>query len=107
MAKKDIKKGRIGTVAKAAAQPKWNFPLEKNDLIWICVGIGVIIVGYLLMMTGVTEEPATVDGKWNNPLAVVVAPIMLVVGYCVIVPMAILKVFRKKTANTDVTSSAE
>ena len=44
MAKKDIKKGRIGTVAKAAAQPKWNFPLEKNDLIWILLALALSLL---------------------------------------------------------------
>ncbi len=84
------------TTRASSAKVEWRFPLENNDLIFIAVGIGVILLGYLLMLTGVTEEPALPDGKWNNPLAIVVSPILLVLGYCVIIPLAILKVFRKK-----------
>jgi NADH:ubiquinone oxidoreductase subunit 6 (subunit J) len=59
----------------------------------------VILVGYALMTTGITEDPATVSGKWNNPLAVIVAPILLILGYCVIIPYSIIKIFRKKEVN--------
>ena len=48
------------------------------------------------MATGVTEEPALPDGKWNNPFAVVVAPLLLVIGYCVIIPLGLIKFFSKK-----------
>lgn len=74
---------------------KWKFPLEKQNLIIIGVGLVVIILGYILMATGVTEEPALPEGKWNNPLAVTVAPILLVIGYCVIIPYGIIKRFNK------------
>lgn len=85
------------TIGKAGAVQKstWEFPLEKKDMIFLLVGIGVIVLGYLLMTTGITEDPAVIDGKWNNPLAVTVAPMLLVIGYCVIIPMAILKFFSK------------
>jgi hypothetical protein len=53
------------------------------------------------MMTGVTDQPAVLDGKWNNPLAVTVAPIVLVIGYCVIIPFGILKKFKDKEANAE------
>lgn len=96
---KNNQASRIGTSQKKASVT-WRFPLERNDLIFVAVGIGVILLGYLLMFTGVTEEPAVVDGTWNNPLAVVVSPILLVIGYCVIIPLAILKMFRPKKLNS-------
>ncbi|MEJ5245719.1 MAG: DUF3098 domain-containing protein [Bacteroidota bacterium] len=75
---------------------KWEFPLEKKDLIVISVGIAIVLLGYLLMATGITEEPAIPDGKWNNPLATVVAPFLLVIGYCVVIPLGLIKFFSKK-----------
>ena len=48
------------------------------------------------MATGISDQPALADGKWNNPLAVSVAPVLLVIGYCVIIPYALLKFFGKK-----------
>ncbi len=89
------KKKNIRTNVQAKAV-KWEFPLEKKDLIVIGVGIAVVLLGYLLMATGVTEEPALPNGKWNNPFAVVVAPLLLVIGYCVIIPLGLIKFFSKK-----------
>jgi len=64
----------------------------------IIIGIGflTIILGYGLMATGITNEPALVNGTWNNFFAVSLAPIVLVIGYMVIVPYGIMKVFGKK-----------
>jgi len=89
-------KSKRKTTRASSAKVEWKFPLERNDLIFMGVGVAVILLGYLLMLTGVTEEPALPNGKWNNPFAIVVSPILLVLGYCVIIPLAILKVFRKK-----------
>jgi hypothetical protein len=53
-------------------------------------------LGYALMATGMTEEAAIVEGTWNITLAISVAPMLLVIGYCVIIPFAILKYFKKE-----------
>lgn len=79
----------------------WLFPLDQKNLIWAGIGLVVIIVGYLLMATGITNEPALPNGTWNNPLAVTIAPILLVIGYCILIPFAILKIFKKQEAPTD------
>ena len=86
----------------------WNFPLDKTDFTWLAIGIGVVIVGFLLMATGITEEPAVEQGTWNNFLAVNVAPVMLLLGYCVIIPMALFKFFsrRKNSKTTEITDNA-
>lgn len=75
---------------------QWNFPLTKKNLIILAIGLGVILIGYALMATGISEGPAVPDGKWNNPFAVSVAPLLLVIGYCVIIPIAIFKFFKKE-----------
>ncbi len=59
-------------------------PLGKENFQIIGVGLAVIVVGYLAMVTG------SVEGF----LPLVVSPILLVLGYCVIVPFGIL--YRKK-----------
>jgi len=88
----------------------WNFPLDKTDLMWLAIGVGVVIVGFLLMITGITEEAAVESGKWNNFFAINVAPILLLLGYCVIIPLALFKFFskRKEAKNTaEVTVNSE
>ncbi len=85
---------------------KWEFPLSNKNMIVMGIGLAVILVGYILMATGMTEEPAVPDGKWNNPFAVVIAPVLLVLGYLVIIPYGIMKVFGKKD-DTNETSAEQ
>lgn len=92
MAKREL------NVTKKKSAVKWEFPLEKNNLMIIGVGLLVILIGYMLMATGVTEDPAVADGKWNNPMAVTIAPILLIIGYTVIIPYGIIKKFKKVEA---------
>lgn len=66
------------------------------------VGIAVIVIGYLLMSTGIADDPLNNQGVWNNASAVTIAPILLGLGYCVIVPFALL--YRKK--GTDATETS-
>ncbi len=91
MAKSEIK-SRTKSIHKAT----WKFPLQKQNFYIIGVGLIIIIIGYLLMATGITEEPALPNGKWNNIFAVSIAPILLVLGYCVIIPYGIFTSFPPK-----------
>ena len=56
------------------------FPLEKINYIIIGVGLLFIIFGYIAL------SEKTVEGFF--PL--VVAPIFLVIGYCIIIPIGIM-----------------
>lgn len=78
---------------KVSKLQDWKFPMEKQNLMLFGLGLLVIFVGYALMMTGLGGDYAGVDAKWNNPLAVTVAPIVLVIGYCVIIPYSIYRYF--------------
>lgn len=72
---------QYGTSTKST--PKWTFPLSKRHFLGIGLGVAVILVGFALLSTGLGD-------KWDNPLAVSVAPVVLVIGYCVIIPLAII-----------------
>jgi len=89
-------------VKKTVKKNIWEFPLTKQNFIIGAIGIGVILIGFALMATGITNEPAVEHGKWNNPFAVSVAPALLVIGYCIIIPYAILKFFGKKKEDEQV-----
>lgn len=94
--KHETKRPALKPTKTAGKKIEWEFPLSRTNFIYLAVGLGVIIIAFALMATGISDEAATVDGKWNNPLAVQVAPILLVIGYCVIIPLGILKLFKKK-----------
>jgi len=72
-------------------QATWNFPLRRDNFIWLGISVGVIIVGYILLSLGISEEAATIEGTWNNSISVTIAPIVLVIGYCILLPYSILK----------------
>ncbi len=58
-----------------------SLPLEKENFIIISIGILFLIVGYIFMSEN------SVDGF----LPTVAAPILLVLGYCVVIPYGIIK----------------
>jgi hypothetical protein len=73
--------------ARKKAQREDRLPLHRENFRIIAAGIGVIILGYLAMLEGSVE----------GVLPTVVAPILLVLGYCVIIPIGIL--YRKGGLN--------
>lgn len=75
---------------------RWYLPFDRSNFLLFAIGLGVIIIGFIFMATGITEEPALPNGKWNNFFAITLAPILLVIGYCIIIPLAILKYPREK-----------
>jgi len=62
-----------------------GFPFTKLNYQILGAGILCIVLGYVAL----AQDP------WNGTMPLVVAPILLVLGYCVIIPIGIL--FRKKT----------
>ncbi len=78
---------------------RWNIPWGVPNLIGIGIGIAVIIIGYLLMNTAVSEQPMTDKSEWNNSTATAIGPILLTIAYCVIIPVAIF--WRKKGDRTE------
>lgn len=68
--------------AKAAQQTRprqGSLVLGQRNVLLIVAGIIVIVIGYLLLGRG----------------SITIAPLLLVIGYCVMVPLAILMWTRK------------
>jgi hypothetical protein len=78
MAVKQVQKSRK---SQARARKEIMFPLRKGNWVIIAIGIVFLIVGYIFMAEN------SVDGF----LPTIVAPILLVLGYCVVIPYGILK----------------
>jgi uncharacterized membrane protein len=99
MAKQQKKKTRVTGTQQPKSRKKaiqWSFPWQKKNFIILAAGLAVILIGFALMATGITEEPAVADGTWNNPMAVTIAPILLVIGFLVIIPYGIMKFYKKE-----------
>jgi hypothetical protein len=69
------------TSSKTAKKREFSFPLEKENFMIIGIGIALLLVGYILMSQN------SVDGF----MPTVIAPLLLVAGYCVVIPYGILK----------------
>lgn len=79
------------------AQKDTRLPLSKDNFVILGIGGATIVAGYLAMLEG------SVEGF----LPLVVAPILLVLGYCVIVPLGILYrkgMFKKAQPETETTA---
>jgi hypothetical protein len=57
-----------------------RLPLGRQNFLIIGIGLAIIAVGYLAM----------IEGSVEGFLPLVAAPILLVLGYCVIIPYGIL-----------------
>ena len=76
---KAIKKGKIDIV----------FPLEKENYIILGIGLIVIILGYIALS----------GNKVEGFSQLTMAPLLLVLGYCVLIPFGIM--YRRKEKTTD------
>jgi hypothetical protein len=63
-----------------------GLPFDKVNYQIMGVGILLIVLGYVAL----AQKP------WDAFLPLVVSPILLVIGYCVVIPVGIL--YRKKTS---------
>jgi hypothetical protein len=72
-----------------------SLPLAKINYVLLIVGAGVILTGLLFMLEG------SVDGT----MPIVIAPVLLVIGYCVLIPFALLYRRTKETGDRSDSSS--
>ena len=86
-------KKTVSSKSVSKAKRDLSFPLEKDNFMLIGAGIVFIILGYFLMAQN------SVEGF----VPTVVSPILLVIGYCVLIPYGILK--RPKSAKAQDYSS--
>ena len=62
------------------------FHFERENLLLFGAGLLIIILGYI----------ALAQGPWNSFWSLTLAPILLVLGYCVVIPLSLLYHKREK-----------
>ena len=72
-------------VAARRKAPAMALPFTKRNYQILGLGLLVIVLGYVAL----SQTP------WDGTMPLVVAPILLVLGYCVIIPFGIL--YRQKS----------
>ena len=62
-----------------------KLPFTKNNYLLFTAGMVTLIVGYYLMTIG----------PWDSLASLYISPVLLIVAYCVLFPLAIMKKFKK------------
>ena len=86
---KKPKKRQSHSSKKVFTSP-FNIYWEKNNYYLLYAGIGIIILGFYLMSIG----------PWNSFTSLVISPIVLVIGYILVIPASIF--YRKKNNTEDI-----
>lgn len=86
------KKKNVKTSAKSLPSP-FNIYWKKTNYLLFALGLFLIIVGFYFMG----------QGEWNSTSSLVISPILLFLGFVVVMPASIL--YRKKN-EAQVNSSA-
>lgn len=64
---------------------KFDFPVKKDNMRFILIGLAINILGFILMIGGGSDDPAKFDGdELFSATRITVAPILVVIGYAVI-----------------------
>ncbi|MBU1102027.1 MAG: DUF3098 domain-containing protein [Bacteroidetes bacterium] len=79
---KVIKKKKQNKRAISPFRIEWT----KENYIIASIGLFLLIIGFFLMS----------QGPWDNPLSLSVSPVVLLIAYLIIFPLAIL--YKKKKA---------
>ena len=79
------KRKNIRKVKKSSVSP-FNIYWDKKNYMLLFIGIGVIVIGYVFMSMG----------PWNSFSSLFISPILLVIGYVLILPASILYMKKKK-----------
>ena len=72
--------------AKTVKKAVWAFPLHRKNWYFLGAGLGCLLIGFALMATAITSDPVRHQQVWDNPLAISVAPIVMVIGLLVLIP---------------------
>jgi len=73
-------------VKKSGRKAAWGLPFDSANYLWLSAGLLMIILGYVALSQG----PA------DSFLSRTLAPVLLVIGYCVLIPIGLLS--RKKSS---------
>ena len=58
-----------------------GFPLGKQNFILLAIGFGIIVLGFILMAGGKSEDPAIFNEAVFSFRRIVLAPIVVLTGF--------------------------
>ena len=94
------KKNNISPKGFKESKPEFQFAFTKENYMWMIIGVVLIILGYVLLVGGGSNNPDEFNMALFNARRLVFAPIFIVGGLVVEV-LAIMKKPSKKQAETE------
>jgi len=80
---------------------KPNFAFQPENYRLLIIGLAINLVGFLLMIGGGTEDPNQFNAaELFSPVRITVAPILIVVGYAVMIYSIMRKAKPSKSEET-------
>ncbi len=81
-------------VKKSDQKSEERMPLGKKNYMWMLIGLGIVIVGFILMAGGGSDDPNEFNEAMFSFRRITLAPILVVAGF-VVVGFGIMKRFKK------------
>lgn len=66
---------------KKENQPKFQFALSKENYILLAIGFVIILIGFLLMMGGRSEDPNIFNSEIFSFRRITLAPLVVLFGF--------------------------
>ena len=60
---------------------KFNFPLAKENYVLLAIGFGIIIIGFLLMIGGGSDDPNVFSEELFSFRRITLAPVVILAGF--------------------------
>lgn len=83
------------TEHKLTPEKEAQMPLGTKNYIWMLIGFGIIVLGFILMSGGGSKDPNVFNPEIFNFRRITLAPILVLAGFGVEI-FAIMKRFKKK-----------
>ncbi|MHB1687560.1 MAG: hypothetical protein ACYCVH_09310 [Ignavibacteriaceae bacterium] len=87
---KAVKKKSISKAKKSFVAPFSAYWTKTNYIIFF-TGIAVIVLGFFFMSMG----------PWNSTASLDISPVLLIIGYLIILPLSILYTKKEAVQSTD------
>jgi hypothetical protein len=62
-------------------KPTSNFVFKKDNYMWLLISIAFIVVGFLLMSGGGSDDPNVFSESIFSDRRITIAPIMVLIGF--------------------------
>ena len=70
-------------MAKKELKSVVDFPFGKENYMWMLIGLGAIVLGFIFMIGGGSEDPTKWDPAIFSPMRITVAPIFVIAGFII------------------------